>query len=208
MANHSGKEDKHDQEYDYLFGFGSIINSSTHAPWLEKSDDQKVETLPGAVATLKGSFGYARHWNFRSTTGFTALGLEEISNNNIGDGQNRGVNGVVFRIKRSMIPAFDRREVGYKRVSVSLEFLEFHPVQPKTCKEQMDFKQISSRDRIWIYVPLPGQCVYVDENHPLLQSYVDTVLQGCLDWGEEAMAEEFVLSTGGWSPFCSCCMVG
>ena len=201
MANHSGKEDKQDQEYDYLFGFGSIINSSTHAPWLEKSDDQKVETLPGAVATLKGSFGYARHWNFRSTTGFTALGLEEISNNNIGDGHNRGVNGVVFRIKRSMIPAFDRREVGYKRVSVSLEFLEFHPVQPETCKEQMDFKQISSQDRIWIYVPLPGLCCHADENHPLLQSYVDTVLQGCLDWGEEAMAEEFVLSTGGWSPF-------
>mmetsp|Transcript_15099 Transcript_15099/g.36250 ORF Transcript_15099/g.36250 Transcript_15099/m.36250 type:complete len:158 (-) Transcript_15099:414-887(-) len=43
--------------------------------------------------------------------------------------------------------------------------------------------------------------MYADENHPLLQSYVDTVLQGCLEWGGERMAEDFIITTGAWSSF-------
>jgi hypothetical protein len=189
-----------DDEYDYLFGFGSIINTSTHAPWLATSKDSKVEALPGAVATLKSSFGYQRRWNFRSTTGFTALGLSPVDNNGPEDVIKSGINGVVFRINRSMVRSFDRREVGYQRLSIPLEFLQFHSDLTGTCERQTKF-ELTENERIWIYVPSPSQCLHADENHPLLQSYVDTVLQGCLEWGGESMVEDLILMTGGWSIF-------
>eukprot|EP00980_Cylindrotheca_fusiformis_P028220 scaffold22586_cov138-Cylindrotheca_fusiformis.AAC.40 len=185
-----------DDEKEYLFGFGSIINSSTHASWLAASKESKVEALPGAVATLKSSFGYQRRWNFRSTTGFTALGLCPIDQNGTQDGSSSGINGVVFQIKKSMVCDFDRREVGYQRLSIPLECLQFHT----SCKKQAAF-QFNGDEKIWIYVPSPSQCLHADENHPLLQSYVDTVLQGCLEWGGESMVEDFILMTGGWSTF-------
>ena len=61
--------------------------------------------------------------------------------------------------------------------------------------------ELTPNDKIWIYVPQPSQNQPADENHPLLQSYVDTVLQGCLEWGGKAMGIDFVLSTDSWSPY-------
>jgi len=89
--------------------------------------------------------------------------------------------------------------VGYERIKVPLKFLEFHSdivgstSQTKFC--------LGSNDNIWLYVPFPSHTMYADENHPLLQSYVDTVLQGCLEWGGERMAEDFIITTGAWSSF-------
>jgi hypothetical protein len=53
-----------DEDCDYIFRFGSIMNTTTHAPWLQTSGSsphEKVAPLPGAVVTLKKTFGYARH---------------------------------------------------------------------------------------------------------------------------------------------------
>ena len=152
--------------------------------------------MGGAVATIKKSFGYKRKWNFRSTTGFTALGVISAAEDN---DTSDDINGVLFQIPHDEMSNFDRREVGYKRVAVPLKYLELHPDMSGTT-QQAQFC-IGSNDNIWLYVPLPSQTMYADENHPLLQSYVDTVLQGCLEWGGERMAEEFILSTGGWSCF-------
>ena len=189
------------EDVDYIFGFGSIMNTTTHVPWLQTSpadtsSKEKVASLPGAVVTLKKSFGYSRHWNFRSSTGFTALGVSKAET----EQEASDINGVLFQVPQSMIPSFDRREVGYQKVAIPLECLELHAQQPENCNEQANFR-LTSKDRLWIYVPLPSHCADVDENHPLLQSYVDTVLQGCLEWGSESMAEEFVQTTGGWSSF-------
>lgn len=177
------------EEYDYLFGFGSIMNSSTHAPWLK---DKSVGALPGAVATLSRGFGYERQWNFRSSTGFTALGVIKSTTPN-------DINGVVFRVPRSMMPSFDRREVGYKKVRVPLEVLQLQP-ELKGTNQQTNFG-LANDDSVWLYVPLETHCTHADENHPLLQSYVDTVLQGCLEWGGDHFAEQFIVSTGGWATY-------
>jgi cation transport regulator ChaC len=111
--------------YDYIFGFGSIINTETHAPWLTSSSSTSTvdnnsttgsSALPGQRATLQANLGYQRGWNFRSNTGFTALGVMPTKNN--GEEVGSDINGVLFRIPRSMIEAFDRREVGYDRVEL------------------------------------------------------------------------------------------
>ena len=164
------------------------MNTSTHATWQTKDKGTPSNAIPGAVATIKQSFGYKREWNFRSTTGFTALGVILAAD---GD-EATDITGVLYRVPRGEMPNFDRREVGYKRVEVTIEYLEFD-------SDHKSKFSLGSNDQIWLYVPLPSQTMYADENHPLLQSYVDTVLQGCLEWGGEQMAEEFILTTGGWS---------
>ena len=167
------------------------VNTSTHATW--QTDKNKSGNMPGAVVTINKSFGYKRKWNFRSTTGFTALGVI-VSEKSASD-----INGVLFQVPKEEMSNFDRREVGYKKVEVPLECLTFHSDMSGSTP-QATFC-LGSNDRIWLYVPLPSHTMYADENHPLLQSYVDTVLQGCLEWGGERMAEEFISTTGGWSCF-------
>ena len=178
------------EEYDYIFGFGSIMNRGTHGESL----------LPGIAVVLSKEFGYERQWNFRSSTGFTALGVVPKGSlkNDADTTQEKtaasDINGVLFRVTQSMIPVFDRREVGYEKVRIPLEYLEFSG-------SSSWHEQLGPEDRMWLYVPLPSHSKMADENHPLLQSYVDTVLQGCLEWGGEPMAESFIQTTGGWSTY-------
>ena len=231
-----GDIEEEDEEYDYIFGFGSIMNRGTHGE----------NFLPGVSVLLSKEFGYERQWNFRSSTGFTALGVSKVSagtttNSNKKDRSSsssssttkaeKDVNGVLFRVTQSMIPVFDRREVGYEKVRIPLEYLEFvgssdqqsqnqesasksknsnseeSKSEPKlsslspSSSSSLWHKGLGPADRLWLYVPLASHTKMADENHPLLQSYVDTVLQGCLEWGGEVMAEQFLQTTGGWSTY-------
>ncbi|KAL3906737.1 MAG: hypothetical protein SGILL_009153, partial [Bacillariaceae sp.] len=197
MVNNSNKDDEshdgnHDDTYDYIFGFGSIMNTSTHAPWLQKPGTSTTSSsiLPGAVVTLTQDFGYERLWNFRSSTGFTALGVSKTKSS-----QATEINGVLFRVSHEMMPGFDQREVGYEKVRIPLQHVRADANAPEW------FHHLGPDDRLWLYVPLASYCKQADEHNPLLQSYVDTVLQGCLEWGGEKMAEEFIQTTGGWSSF-------
>mgnify|MGYP005847741093 CR=1 FL=1 len=191
-------ENNNGEDFEYVFGFGSIMNSSTHSTW--QTDAKSEETdLPGRIVKIKKSFGYGRYWNFRSTTGFTALGVSRVRNHN---NNLRNMNGVLFRVPSSMMPGFDRREAGYDKVSIPLEYIQVCDQEyPKSSKRPRSAFELQLSSKIWIYVPKESHCREADENHPLLQSYVDTVLQGCLEWGGEKMAEDFILSTGKWSSF-------
>jgi hypothetical protein len=180
----------HSISYDYVFGFGSIMDTSTHATW---QTSEASSPMLGSVATISKSFGYQRQWNFRSSTGFTALGVSKADR----EEERYNINGVLFQVPTDEMPNFDRREAGYERVSVPLQMLTFHSDICGTHK-QAHFN-LTQNDRIWIYIPLASHTMYADENHPLLQSYVDTVMRGCLEWGGESMAEEFLSTTGGWS---------
>jgi hypothetical protein len=182
--------------------------------------------IRGIVATIKPNFGYKRTWNFRSSTGFTALGAMKISDDDNNDDDDRGkdvlaantknglgINGVLFKVLKSEIPNFDVREAGYSKICVPLKYLEFYQHTNPTAiavgdgssaiTASMDTSSslFHSNTNVWLYVPIPSQTMNADENHPLLQSYVDTVLQGCLEWGGEAMAEQFIVSTDGWSTY-------
>jgi cation transport regulator ChaC len=169
--------------YDYVFGFGSIMDTSTHATW---QTSESSAPMPGSIATISKRFGYQRQWNFRSSTGFTALGVSKADR----EGESCGINGVLFQVPTDEMPNFDRRENGYERVTIPLNMMTFHP-ELIGSHSQTPF-QLLDTDRIWMYVPIASHTMFADENHPLLQSYVDTVLRGCLEWGGEIMAEQFI----------------
>lgn len=98
---------------------------------------------------------------------------------NQGEGQ---VNGVLIEVDDKALADFDRREIGYHRLVIK-------PNQIETDGE------FNSDKAIWVYIkdePLPP-C----EDVPIMQTYVDTVLAGCLEVSEE-FALHFVKHTVGW----------
>lgn len=116
------------------------------------------------------------------------------------------INGIIFRIPLDMLPDFDRREVGYDRVllhSTDYQILPPDYYGPNACTKDPSllFDSIGENEQVYAYIPQSTYCAEADESHPLLQSYVDTVLQGCLEWGGERFAREFVNTTDGWSSF-------
>ena len=52
--------------------------------------------MTGTIATIKRSFGYKRKWNFRSSTGFTALGVVKDADNA------DDINGILFQIPHEL----------------------------------------------------------------------------------------------------------
>jgi hypothetical protein len=177
--------------YDYIFGFGSIINTETHAPWLGVDS----QPLKGQSATIAPSFGYRRGWNFRSNTGFTALGIVRDK------GGGNLINGVLFRIPHTMLSGFDRREVGYTRLELDSNHLIFEKENNSSKNNCCTSFNIRRDEKIWVYVPNSEFCAESNEDHPILQSYVDTVMQGCLHWGGIQMARQFVETTDSWSSY-------
>ena len=59
----------------FVFGYGSILNNeSRHSTTQGQGQPQEVVQY----AHIKASAGYLREWTFRSSTGFTALGIRQV----------------------------------------------------------------------------------------------------------------------------------
>ncbi len=93
-------------------------------------------------------------------------------------------NGVVFMVDEDNLARFDEREQGYRRIAVP-----WHRVTPST-----DLP-LPTALPLWAYVghnkhePLPGR--------PIMQSYLDVILNGCLTYGE-TFARQFLRTTAPW----------
>lgn len=96
-----------------------------------------------------------------------------------GEGQ---VNGVLLEIDDIALAEFDRRERGYQRIQITTDQIETPNPLPKD-------------ETIWVYVKetLEPPC----ELSPIMQTYVDTVLAGCLNISTQ-FAQHFIKNTIGW----------
>ncbi|MEE8396811.1 MAG: gamma-glutamylcyclotransferase family protein, partial [bacterium] len=93
---------------DFVFGYGSLINSVS-----------RFQTDPGSKdaisARLAAEFGYRRCWNFHGPTSVqTALGVKKAE----GEIPARSINGVVYPADGADMSLLDEREEGYTRVAV------------------------------------------------------------------------------------------
>ena len=241
---------------DWVFGYGSIMN----------------DFMPGdaLLARLSPSAGYVRGWNFRSPTGFTAVGLipqkqsttqndpgvcgilfkissagnDQSSNRMVGSSNNNNnnrysaggsdsnsshnissvssnsgdmhVSASSTSLAQSSSPrssflsqsvlslsALDRREAGYRRVQIDIKSIS--PITPSDgasvhCMKD-SWANIDDACRVWIYVPLPEFSKKPSSDHPICQTYVDTIMRGCLKWGGAELALDWIRTTSGWSEF-------
>jgi hypothetical protein len=173
-----------DSPTHFIFGYGSLINS-------ESRNATATKSVPAIPARVSAAFGFRRCWNDRSPSGFTALGLCKAPRGERGT----TINGVVYPVEGDDMSKFDQREEGYTRAEVPMNLIE-----------SVGWQRLPERGRIWVYVPArpgsePGSGLpEPDASYPLLQSYIDIVVEGGLEYGEE-FAREIVETTDGWNRY-------
>ncbi|MBC7006006.1 gamma-glutamylcyclotransferase [Photobacterium sp. BZF1] len=97
----------------------------------------------------------------------------------LGDGR---CNGVLVRVDEKALQQFDHRERGYRRI-------ELDPTQVET------HRPLGGDIPVWVYTKDDHEppC----HQQPIMQTYVDTVLAGCLSISG-SFAKTFVETTIGW----------
>ena len=169
---------------NFIFGFGSIINDESRKSTVPEAGD----AFPVRIAK---EFGYRRVWNFQSPSAkLTALGLIKDPN------KQTTINGVIYPVLGDDVSKFDEREEGYTRMEIPSYYIESYNWQelPK------------HKFKVWIYVPngkndVPGiDLVPPDKYYPILQTYIDIVIIGCLKYGID-YAVEFLYTTGWWNKY-------
>lgn len=94
------------------------------------------------------------------------------------------IDGVVVTIPVGELSGLDRREVGYDRLLLS--------------RKHFDLPDDSRVLDVHVYASKISHRGIADEHYPILQSYMDCVMQGYTDkFGEEGL-QHFVDSTVGW----------
>lgn len=172
------------QPSNFIVGYGSLINTASR----NATASHPIHAIPVRVSA---AFGYIRTWNDRSPSGFTALGLARAT-----PGQSAmTINGVIFPAAGNDMAAYDAREAGYARVAV-----------PRQDVEAVSWERLPAHGQFWIYIPdLPGKPPGVglpppSADFPLLESYIDVVIQGGLEYGP-GFAREIIATTRGWSRY-------
>jgi hypothetical protein len=173
-----------DQPTQFVFGYGSLINSTSRNATAGK-------IVPAIPVRVSAAFGYIRAWVNRSSSGFTGLGLRKPRTNE----KASTINGVLYPVEGADMAKYDVREQGYTRVEL-----------PRDEIEPMSWQQLPASGRIWVYIPvkadgepgvgLPG----ASAEFPLLESYVDVVVEGALEYSE-TFAHELLETTSDWSDF-------
>ncbi|MBS3093033.1 gamma-glutamylcyclotransferase [Candidatus Pacearchaeota archaeon] len=152
---------------NYIFGYGSLI-----------SQESRARTGISGTAIPVTVIGIERQWNVVAQNNFfTCVGA--ISNSE------RKCNGVIFPVNELELQKFDDRELphGYIRNELSRESIV-----------PLDFC-ILHNFPIWYYaVTNPEK---PSQNFPIIQSYIDVILNGCLEYGED-FAKTFIETTDGW----------
>jgi hypothetical protein len=168
----------------FIFGYGSLINTASR----DATANAPVPAIPVRVAA---AFGYIRAWNDRSPSGFTALGLRKPHPGEMAS----TINGVLYPVDGDDMAKFDAREEGYARMEV-----------PRQDIEAASWQRLPEGGHIWVYVPVrpsgaPGEGLpEADAAFPLLESYVDIVIEGALEYGTD-YARELIETTADWSQY-------
>jgi len=182
----------------YIFGYGSIMD-----------DFDPCDT--SVILCHLSSTTYQRSFCFRSSTGFTAVGVSVTKTITTAKPKTKTITmcGVLFQIgvrsscnennyiaeSTMSLSTLDAREKGYTRVEMNSQQLQCGG----TAAEGVALPTFGSSDRIFMYVPDTPQ--QASKDFPICQTYVDTCLRGCFKWGGQQLMEQWVNETSGWSTY-------
>lgn len=157
-------------DWIYYFGYGSLVNRETR-PAGEFSEP----------ATLRG---WRRVWDNRTadttrTQPCTSLSIEPLPQPSEG-----GIEGVIARMPVAELVQLDKREVGYDRLKL--------PVGQFVLTDRVE------TDYVYVYQSTLENRFLADQEHPILQSYIDCVLAGYLKLFGPSGMQAMLDSTRGW----------
>lgn len=162
----------------YIVGYGSLMQDESR----ERTSPHAGPAHPVELA------GFRRGWFARGASiGFSTTYLGVLP-----DRQGR-LNAVIYKVDAAELAATDRRERSYCRTRVPSE--DVKPLEPGV--------QRAPDGQFWIYVNRPASVARPDEKYPIVQSYVDVFLSGCLEqqerYGVTGFAEQCIATTADWS---------
>ena len=160
----------------YIIGYGSLMQ-----------DDSRKRTSPQAGPAHPVEIrGYRRGWFARGKApgfGTTYLGVLPDRASHL--------NAVIYRVDPAELAATDRREASYCRTSVAgpdIKPLEGDYLPPQDAQA-------------WIYVS--RSVATPDSRNPIVQSYVDIFVSGCLEQEQRLGLTDFshqcLITTAAWS---------
>ena len=154
----------------FIFGYGSLICPSSRV--------LTGSLGPGVACKITG---FSRSWSAR-VRDCTAVGVNADESGSVW--------GVVCRVEGNVpeeIKRFDAREAGYDRVRVQKEHISVFDgcVNP-----------VGDDDEVFVYVGKTS--ALANEENPILQSYVDVIVKGCLETGGVEFARGFIETTRGF----------
>jgi hypothetical protein len=160
----------------YIVGYGSLMQ-----------EESRRRTAPTArVAYPVILKGYRRGWFAKgSPVGFGSISLGVVAD------ENSQLNAAIFEIDPAEIPATDQREYFYCR-----EGLDAARIAPLAAEA------LAPAGQIWIYAMKPGAVATPSSRYPIVQSYVDIFVSGCLEHEQRFALEGFAaqcLTTTQWS---------
>jgi hypothetical protein len=162
----------------YIIGYGSLMQ-----------DESRKRTSPqaGPARPIEVS-GYRRGWFARGDpVGFSTTFLGAVP-----DAQGR-LNAVIYRVELSELAATDQREASYCRLSVPLSAITALEKQPSE----------ALRGQAWIYANQARGIATPSARFPIVQSYVDIFVSGCLEQEQrfelKGFAQQCLATTHDWS---------
>ncbi len=162
----------------YIVGYGSLME-----------DESRKRTSPNAgIAHPVEVAGYRRGWFARGQpVGFstTYLGVVPDRANHL--------TAVIYRVDPAELAATDRREISYCRMRVASA--DVKPLERES--------SAAPEGQTWIYVNRPRSVATPSAEYPIVQSYVDIFISGCLEqeerFGLAGFARECIATTTDWS---------
>ena len=164
-------------ETQYIIGYGSLM---------EQESKQRTSPLAGPNLPIRVQ-GFERGWMIHGSVYSMTTYLAIITK------PNAQMNAVIYSVSEAEILKTDTREEGYCRILVA----------PK--QFQLLSGTLQEDAEIWIYV-VPLERVNIPTpQFPIVQSYVDIVIKGCMQLEEKynlpGFAEECVTTTSNWSKY-------
>ena len=152
---------------NYIFGYGSLISSNSR---YFTGKGFIGEPIP---VELKKCMGFKRCWVCKNTKrgklSFLALKKSKKPKN---------IRGILYPIYKCM-KNFDKREEGYKK-----KIIKITKINRKKIIKELGLKKLPNYDfNLIIYISNSREgCL--SEKCPISQSYLDVVIDGCMEWGE------------------------
>lgn len=162
----------------YIIGYGSLMEDASR----QRTAPEAVIAYPVIVQ------GYRRGWFAKGgSIGFDTTYLGALPD------KNSKFNAVIYQIKDSAaLLATDKREFFYCRRSVK-------PSEFTLLKGNIPTLQ----GQVWIYVNKPESVATPNPRYPIVQSYVDIFVSGCLEQEQryeiKGFAQQCITTTSDWS---------
>jgi hypothetical protein len=162
----------------YIIGYGSLM----------QDESRKRTSLQAGPAHPVEIRGYRRGWFARGE----AVGLSTTYLGVLPHRESH-LNAVIYEVDPAELLATDKRELSYCRATVAIP--DITPLESKF------FPALNAQT--WIYVNRPESVATPNSRYPIVQSYVDIFVSGCLEqeqrFGLAEFAKQCLSTTADWS---------